>query len=88
MRLFTIQREALKVVQDLSKDTKRFRQVMMKVLVLIEDPNQPDTRALLGHEDMFRVDVGEYRIVYGFDDDSLWIDAIGKRNDDEVYRRL
>ena len=31
---------------------------------------------------------GEYRIVYRIDSDTLFVEIIGKRNDDEVYRQL
>jgi mRNA interferase RelE/StbE len=34
-----------------------------------------------------RVDQGECRTVYFFDDDTVTIVVIGKRNDDEVYTR-
>ena len=32
-----------------------------------------------------RVDQGEYRIVYFFDEDTVTIVVVGKRNDDDVY---
>lgn len=34
------------------------------------------------------MDQGEYRIVYRFDDRSVSILVVGKRNDDEVYKKL
>ena len=88
MRRFSFHREALRFLKDLSQDAKRFRQVMIKVFALIESPEQPDARPLVGYEEYYRVDVGEYRIVYRYDDENLWIEAAGKRNDDEIYRDL
>ena len=35
-----------------------------------------------------RVDSGEYRIIYYFDADTVYVDLIGKRNGDEVYDKL
>jgi mRNA interferase RelE/StbE len=35
-----------------------------------------------------RVDCGEYRIVYQVQDDDLQVLIIGKRNDDDVYKKL
>lgn len=35
-----------------------------------------------------RVDAGDYRIIYHFKDDVLFIVVIGKRNDDDIYRRM
>jgi len=34
------------------------------------------------------VDCGEYRIIYYVDGEVLRVPLIGKRNDDEVYKRL
>jgi mRNA interferase RelE/StbE len=36
----------------------------------------------------YRVDSGEYRIIYFVEKNILNIKIIGKRNDDEVYKRL
>ncbi|MBV8772776.1 MAG: type II toxin-antitoxin system RelE/ParE family toxin [Deltaproteobacteria bacterium] len=47
-----------------------------------------DSKPLVGYEPFWRVDIGEYRIVYRFDDDSVYVALVGKRNDDEVYREL
>ena len=48
-----------------------------------------DSIALQGKLRQFRrVDVGEYRIIYHFKDDVLFIVVIGKRNDDDIYRRM
>ena len=35
-----------------------------------------------------RADIGEYRIIYRYDDDVLYAPTVGKRNDDDVYRQL
>ena len=66
---------------------KPFRQVGQKVLSLLADPRPNDAAPLKGYE-YWRTDVGEYRIVYKFDDETVYIIVIGKRNDDEVYKKL
>lgn len=66
---------------------KHGRQLRAKILALASDPNPPDSKPLKGYP-YLRADSGEYRIIYQFDDDTLFIFAVGKRNDDEVYRRL
>jgi mRNA interferase RelE/StbE len=45
---------------------------------------------LKGYPGLYRVDSGEYRIVYRFDveADVIQILLVGKRNDDEVYKQL
>jgi mRNA interferase RelE/StbE len=66
-------------------DAKQFRQVGRKVLAVLADPIAPDSRPLVGM-DYLRVDIGEYRIIYRFDAQNVYVYRIGKRNDDEVYR--
>jgi mRNA interferase RelE/StbE len=45
---------------------------------------------LKGYEGGYRVDQGEYRILYTIDDENQLVDVfrIGKRNDGEVYRNF
>ncbi|MDP3965878.1 MAG: type II toxin-antitoxin system RelE/ParE family toxin [bacterium] len=66
---------------------KHFDQVDRKIVALRENPFPQDTKRLKGM-DWYRVDVGEYRIIYNVSGNVLDVPIIGKRNDDEVYRRL
>ena len=66
---------------------KQYRQVTRKVIMLMADPQPADAERLRGHE-YSRVTVGEYRVIFDVHDGVLRIIAIGKRNDDEAYRRL
>ncbi len=67
---------------------KQYRQIVSTVLALREDPTPADSKKLSGYTDYYRVDVGEYRVIYRFDKDTVYIAVIGKRNDDEVYRQF
>ena len=67
---------------------KQFRQVVSTMLALRENPSPNDSKQLSGYPEYFRVDIGEYRIVYRFDNYTVYIVVIGKRNDDEVYKRF
>jgi len=51
------------------------------------DPRPADAERLRGYE-YFRATAGEYRIVFDVQDGLLRVIAIGKRNGDDVYRRL
>ena len=66
---------------------KQFRQIMIKVLKLLEDPNPQDSEQLSGYP-FLRNDIGEYRIIYDVRDDTLRLLVVGKRNDSEVYKEL
>lgn len=85
MRKLDMSRDAHKFVADL--DAKQYRQVVRKVFALLTDPEPGDAGKLRGY-DYWRVDVGEFRIVYYFDDETVYVVLIGKRNDDEVYKDL
>ncbi len=65
-------------------------QIAKKVLALNVDPLPGDSEHLSGYQGYYRVDRGEYRIVYRFspDEDLVEVILVGKRNDDDVYKRL
>jgi mRNA interferase RelE/StbE len=65
---------------------KHSAQIAKKILALVEDPRPEGSSSLKGSS-FFRVDSGEYRIVYRFDGSNLLVSVIGKRNDDDVYRK-
>lgn len=84
--------DGLEAVLDFLKglQPKIAAQLAKKVLALNIDPLPPDSKELKGYSDLFRVDSGEYRIVYRYliQDDLVTILLVGKRNDDEVYKQL
>lgn len=67
---------------------KQYRQVVGTMLALRENPTPNDSKQLTRYPEYRRVDIGEYRIVYRSDADTVYIAVIGKRNDDEVYSRF
>jgi mRNA interferase RelE/StbE len=80
-----VSKKAHKFLDDLPP--KQFRQVVKKVFALLEDPKPHDTEVLKGYP-FLRNDVGEYRIIYDLQEDTLRLILVGKRNDDEVYKQL
>lgn len=84
-RLFNISKSADKFVESLPP--KQFKQVFTTILDLTNNPRPHDSSKLTGYE-KYRVDIGEYRIVYTFDDSVINIELVGKRNDDEVYKKI
>lgn len=59
---------------------KQFKQVFTKMWDLRINPRPHDSIKLTGFE-KYRTDIGEYRIVYTFDDTIVNIETIGNRND-------
>ena len=68
--------------------SKQFKQVGTAMLGLLHDPLPHDSASLQGatHGER-RVDVGEYRIIYSIDGDTVEVLVIGKRNDDGVCKK-
>lgn len=67
---------------------KHKRQVKNSILSLQENPTPHDAKKLQGYEGYIRIDIGEYRIIYRFDEtkDLVTVVLVGKRNDDSIYR--
>ena len=84
MRKLNMDRDAIKYLQDL--DAKQSKQVASKMLSLMANPTPGDYSQLKGSS-YSRVDSGEYRIVYRFDAENVYVVLIGKPND-EVYEKL
>ena len=66
---------------------KQYKQVVGAMFDLLKNPEPHDSSALRGYP-YRRADVGEYRIVYRVQEEDLQIVVIGKRNDNDVYRKL
>ncbi|GAB4208687.1 MAG: hypothetical protein Fur006_67800 [Coleofasciculaceae cyanobacterium] len=84
--------DGLETVLDFLKglQPKIAAQIAKKVLALNIDPLPLDSKELAGYAGYYRIDSGEYRIVYCFDADAdlVVVILVGKRNDDEVYKQL
>ena len=53
---------------------------------LIRDPRPPGVRKLAGHKHLYRIRVGQYRVVYEIDDKEKLIRITRVRHRREVYR--
>lgn len=65
---------------------KQFKQVFTKLWDLRKNPRPHDSLKLKGSDFLYRADMGEYRIIYSFDSNMVTIEAVGKRNDGEIYK--
>jgi mRNA interferase RelE/StbE len=66
---------------------KQFKQLVNAQFSLLKNPTPHDSQELKGSP-YRRVDCGEYRIIYQIQEDDLQVILIGKRNDDDVYKKL
>jgi mRNA interferase RelE/StbE len=85
MRTLVPTRAVLKDLLELPP--KQYRQVVSAVFDLLADPCPHYSKALAGTP-YRRIAIGEYRVVYRFDEASVHVVAFGKRNDDEIYKLL
>ena len=84
MRKLSLSNDADKFLERL--DAKQFKQIVRKIFSLASDSVPPDSIKMEG-SDYRRTDQGEFRIIYKFDMDTIYIVLVGKRNDDEVYSK-
>ena len=62
------------------------KRVDARILSLAEKPRPDGVRKLVGSEDLYRVRVGDYRIIYEIHDAALLVSIIRVRHRGEVYR--
>lgn len=77
-----IKKRAKKFIDKLSKNEKA------RIVAAIEQlPNGSDIKKMKGHDNLMRLRVGEYRIIYTVDDGALVVFVIDAGNRGEIYRR-
>lgn len=84
--LLRVEKLAIKVLDTLPQ--KVFKQVVLKLFALQGNPKPQDCKKLKGYPNGYRVDQGEYRILYTLEEREVRVFRVGKRNDSEVYRNL
>lgn len=82
MRTLKISRKAFKFLQNLQEPLRG--RVDKAILSIRQSSLSPGVVKLKGSTDFYRIRVGDYRIIYSFDADEIYIDAIAHRR--ESYR--
>ena len=67
---------------------KHARQIARRIRALATDPENVQSTELKGQHPWRRAKSGEYRIIHLITDTEIFIGAVGKRNDDDVYRQI
>jgi mRNA interferase RelE/StbE len=76
------------IIKDLPElPPKQYRQVVGAILDLLND-SRPHYSKQLSGSPYLRLAVGEYRVIYRDDEETVHVVLVGKRNDSEVYRAL
>ncbi len=87
------ERYALRIAKAAEKELcalqpKQFKQLARKIFSLQSNPTPQDSKRLKGYPGCYRVDQGEFRILYRIDAEEIQVFKVGKRDDGEVYRNL
>jgi len=82
----TWSRDALKSVKNF--DLKTRERIFGAAELLAFHPHPSTSKKVTGFDDLFRVRVGDYRIVYRVRDTELLIVVVAARHRRDVYRRL
>ena len=83
---YTIQidKDVEKVLRRQGRTTKE--RLVKAILVLADDPHPSNSRKLEGYQDLYRLRVGDWRIIYQIKDDQLLILVLEVGSRGEVYR--
>jgi mRNA-degrading endonuclease RelE of RelBE toxin-antitoxin system len=68
-------------------DKKQFGQLFSAITALCGMPSPTDLISV-GNGTHFRNDVGEYRVIYCFDEKVLFVSMVGNRNDSAAYQEF
>lgn len=78
-----IKPSARKELDDL--DDALFQRVEQKILMLAGNPRPPGCKKLKGHSDIWRIRVGDYRLLYTVDDADMMVRISRIAHRREVY---
>jgi mRNA interferase RelE/StbE len=77
-------RSARKELQNL--DPQVARRILKQIEVLVTDPRSPGVVKLEGATDLWRIRVGQWRVVYRISDRDRLVDVIAVRHRSDAYR--
>ncbi len=81
-------------IQFKASAAKEFRKLPIEIKTRLQkainalktEPRPPDMKKLAGEDDLYRIRVGDYRVIYKIDDAVLWITVMRIRHRREVYQ--
>ncbi|MGI8800837.1 MAG: type II toxin-antitoxin system RelE family toxin [Solirubrobacteraceae bacterium] len=78
-----------RALKELTKlDRPIARRIATAVETLSTEPRQPGARALVGYPGLWRIRIGDYRVVYAIKDAELLVLALRVAHRSDVYRNL
>ena len=80
----TFARSARKELERLS--SQEVGRIFAKIETLVKDPRPKGCRKLVGESNLWRIRVGNYRVIYSIDDRNKTVDIVQVRHRSDVYR--
>jgi mRNA interferase RelE/StbE len=80
----TFARSARKELEKLPE--RELKRIFSKIESLAKDPRPEGCRKLTGEEDLWRIRVGNYRVIYAINDPNHNVDIILVRHRSDAYR--
>ena len=80
----TFTRSARKEIEAL--DSTMVNRIFPRIEALAKDPRPKGCRKLYGEENLWRIRIGDYRVVYAIYDYDRTVDVIAVRHRSEAYR--
>lgn len=62
--------------------------VLRKVAALADDPRSSGATRLVGADDLWRIRIGDYRVIYAIEDDRLMVIVVRVAGRGKVYRDI
>ncbi len=82
--IITFARSARKELEAL--DILIVNRIFPKIEMLVEDPRPSNCRKLQGEKNLWRIRIGDYRVIYAIHEKERVIDIIGIRHRSDAYR--
>ena len=65
---------------------REVKRIITKITALAMEPRPTGCRKLVSEQNLWRIRVGEYRVVYSINDETQIVDIVTVRHLSEVYR--
>ena len=78
-----------RAAKELAKlDRQVARRIVSAIDALVEQPRPPGARPLVGYPGLWRIRIGDYRVVYAIKDAELVVLVLRIAHRSDVYRKL
>jgi len=81
----TVKKSAVKSITKLPKNVSN--RLIPSIKQLAQDPRPKGSKKLQGAEDLWRIRVGDYRVIYAIEDTIMIVDVVQVAHRKDIYRK-